>query len=232
MNFYGSGYGSGYDYSYSSGVSTVVLTVLAIVLSLAATILLFILVIPEKKRAKLPKFFQVIHDICNFKGLLIEKLLKVFYVFSTVYIMFNGVLTWFSGGNFGINFLTGLLMLVLGPILIRIVYEALMLGILLVKNVIQINNKLSGKSEDPFNNQNGAFGSFSSNNQQNANQVNDTYQQPQVNYDNQNYYNQPQNDQQPQQEYVAPTSSKFCTFCGAQIDGNISVCPHCGNTNV
>lgn len=232
MNFYGSGYGSGYDYSYSSGVSTVVLTVLAIVLSLAATILLFILVIPEKKRAKLPKFFQVIHDICNFKGLLIEKLLKVFYVFSTVYIMFNGVLTWFSGGNFGINFLTGLLMLVLGPILIRIVYEALMLGILLVKNVIQINNKLSGKSEDPFNNQNGAFGNFSSNNQQNANQVNDTYQQPQVNYDNQNYYNQPQNGQQPQQEYVAPTNSKFCTFCGAQMDSNISVCPHCGNTNV
>lgn len=232
MNFYGSGYGSGYDYSYSSGVSTVVLTVLAIVLSLAATILLFILVIPEKKRAKLPKFFQVIHDICNFKGLLIEKLLKVFYVFSTVYIMFNGVLTWFSGGNFGINFLTGLLMLVLGPILIRIVYEALMLGILLVKNVIQINNKLSGKSEDPFNNQNGAFGNFNSNNQQNANQVNDTYQQPQVNYDNQNYYNQPQNDQQPQQEYVAPTNSKFCTFCGAQMDSNISVCPHCGNTNV
>lgn len=232
MNFYGSGYGSGYDYSYSSGVSTVVLTVLAIVLSLAATILLFILVIPEKKRAKLPKFFQVIHDICNFKGLLIEKLLKVFYVFSTVYIMFNGVLTWFSGGNFGINFLTGLLMLVLGPILIRIVYEALMLGILLVKNVIQINNKLSGKSEDPFNNQNGAFGNFSSNNQQNANQVNDTYQQPQVNYDNQNYYNQPQNNQQPQQEYVAPTNSKFCTFCGAQMDSNISVCPHCGNTNV
>lgn len=232
MNFYGSGYGSGYDYSYSSGVSTVVLTVLAIVLSLAATILLFILVIPEKKRAKLPKFFQVIHDICNFKGLLIEKLLKVFYVFSTVYIMFNGVLTWFSGGNFGINFLTGLLMLVLGPILIRIVYEALMLGILLVKNVIQINNKLSGKSEDPFNNQNSAFGNFSSNNQQNANQVNDTYQQPQVNYDNQNYYNQPQNGQQPQQEYVAPTNSKFCTFCGAQMDSNISVCPHCGNTNV
>lgn len=232
MNFYGSGYGSGYDYSYSLGVSTIVLTVLAIVLSLAATILLFILVIPEKKREKLPKFFQIIHDICNFKGLLIEKLLKVFYVFSTVYVMFDGVLTWFSGGNFGRNFLTGLLMIVLGPIVIRLVYEALMLGIILVKNVIQINNKLSGKSEDPFSNQTNAFNKFHSNNQQNVNQVNDTYQQPQVNYDNQNYNNQQQNQQQSQQEYVQPTSSKFCTFCGAQIDANATTCPHCGNTNM
>lgn len=232
MNFYGSGYGSGYDYRYSSGVSTIVLTVLAIVLSLAATILLFILVIPEKKRAKLPKFFQIVHDICNFKGLLIEKLLKVFYVFSTVYVMFDGVLTWFSGGNFGRNFLVGLLMIVLGPIIIRLVYEALMLGIILVKNVIQINNKLSGKAEDPFSNQNGAFNNFNSNNQQNVNQVNDTYQQSQVNYDNQNYYNQQQSEQPVQQEYVAPTSSKFCTFCGAQIDANATTCPNCGNANM
>ena len=90
----------------------------------------------------------------------------------------------------------------------------------------------SGKAEDPFSNQNGAFNNFNSNNQQNVNQVNDTYQQSQVNYDNQNYYNQQQSEQPVQQEYVAPTSSKFCTFCGAQIDANATTCPNCGNTNM
>ena len=38
----------------------------------------------------------------------------------------------------------GLLMMILGPIIIRLAYEFIMMFILLVKNVIQINNKLKG----------------------------------------------------------------------------------------
>ena len=39
-------------------------------------------------------------------------------------------------------FLPGLLLMVLGPIVLRITYEFMMLTILLVKNVIDINKKL------------------------------------------------------------------------------------------
>lgn len=51
----------------------------AVIISIILTILLVVLVVPEKRRAGLPKFFQVVHDICNFKGLL----LKRFSRFST-----------------------------------------------------------------------------------------------------------------------------------------------------
>lgn len=221
MNYNGYNYYGGYT---SSSSPSGALTVIGVILALVATVLLLILVVPEKRRAKLPKFFQIVHDICNFKGLLIEKVLKVLYVYSTIYVMFMGVLTWFSSGNFGTNFLIGILMIVLGPIAIRLVYEVLLLGVILVKNVIQINNKLSGKTDDPFSNKTSVFSNFTSNNQ-NSNQANPTQPVQQPNFDNQ--YNQPQ--QPVQQEYVAPTSSKFCTNCGQQIDGNATTCPYCGN---
>jgi hypothetical protein len=37
--------------------------------------------------------------------------------------------------------------MLLGPVVIRLVYEAIMMGILLVKNVMQINNKLKVPEE-------------------------------------------------------------------------------------
>lgn len=54
----------------------------AVIISIILTILLVVLVVPEKRRAGLPKFFQVVHDICNFKGLL-DFFLKRFSRFST-----------------------------------------------------------------------------------------------------------------------------------------------------
>lgn len=145
MRFYSNGYGSSVaGTSFGLGLA-------AVIISIILTILLAILVVPEKRRNGLPKFFQVIHDICNFKGLLLEKVLKILYIFSTINVMLTGIFTWFSGGyNFGMTFLTGLLILVLGPILVRLAYEFLMLFVLLVKNVIQINNKLNGRSDNPF----------------------------------------------------------------------------------
>lgn len=143
-------------YGYNTYNLQFALSIIGIVLAIAATVLLLIFVVPEKKREKLPTFFKAIHDICNFKGLLLEKVLKVLYIFSTLNVIFGGFLNWFKGGNFGLNFLVGLAMMVLGPIVLRLVYEALMLFVLLVKNVIQINNKLKNNNNapqnDPFNN--------------------------------------------------------------------------------
>ena len=43
----------------------------------------------------------------------------------------------------------GLLLIVFGPIIVRIIYEALVMFVLLVKNTIQINNKLKSQEEAP-----------------------------------------------------------------------------------
>lgn len=216
MRFYSNGYGSSVaGTSFGLGLA-------AVIISIILTILLAILVVPEKRRNGLPKFFQVVHDICNFKGLLLEKVLKVLYIFSTINVMLTGIFTWFSGGyNFGMTFLTGLLILVLGPILVRLAYEFLMLFVLLVKNVIQINNKLNGRSDNPF-----------------ANNI-DLYQFKNSNAPEQNYtspYAQPVQPIQPEQPVVQNNyqpqqnndSVRFCTTCGTKITGNTDVCPNCG----
>ena len=216
MRFYSNGYGSSVaGTSFGLGLA-------AVIISIILTILLAILVVPEKRRNGLPKFFQVVHDICNFKGLLLEKVLKVLYIFSTINVMLTGIFTWFSGGyNFGMTFLTGLLILVLGPILVRLAYEFLMLFVLLVKNVIQINNKLNGKNDNPFV-KDIDFDKF-----KNSNAPEQNYTSPYAQPVQPIQPEQPvvQNNYQPQQNN---DSVRFCTTCGTKITGNTDVCPNCG----
>ena len=226
MRFYSIGYGSSVaGTSFGLGLA-------AVIISIILTNLLAILVVPEKRRNGLPKFFQVIHDICNFKGLLLEKVLKILYIFSTINVMLTGIFTWFSGGyNFGMTFLTGLLILVLGPILVRLAYEFLMLFVLLVKNVIQINNKLNGRSDNPFAN-NIDLNQFKNSNAPEQNYTSPYAQpvqpiQPEQPMQQDYYQQQPvvQNNYQPQQNN---DSVRFCTTCGTKITGNTDVCPNCG----
>lgn len=226
MRFYSNGYGSSVaGTSFGLGLA-------AVIISIILTILLAILVVPEKRRNGLPKFFQVIHDICDFKGLLLEKVLKILYIFSTINVMLTGIFTWFSGGyNFGLTFLTGLLILVLGPILVRLAYEFLMLFVLLVKNVIQINNKLNGRSDNPFAN-NIDLNQFKNSNAPEQNYTSPYAQpvqpiQPEQPMQQDYYQQQPvvQNNYQPQQDN---DSVRFCTTCGTKITGNTDVCPNCG----
>ena len=226
MRFYSNGYGSSVaGTSFGLGLA-------AVIISIILTILLAILVVPEKRRNGLPKFFQVIHDICNFKGLLLEKVLKILYIFSTINVMLTGIFTWFSGGyNFGMTFLTGLLILVLGPILVRLAYEFLMLFVLLVKIVIQINNKLNGRSDNPFAN-NIDLNQFKNSNAPEQNYTSPYAQpvqpiQPEQPMQQDYYQQQPvvQNNYQPQQNN---DSVRFCTTCGTKITGNTDVCPNCG----
>jgi hypothetical protein len=132
-----------------------IISILAVVFALTATILAFIFIVPEKKRAQLGGFGKFIHDTLNFKYLIVEKILQAIYIFSTAFIILLGffMLFYVQPGYSGYRYSTpsvwyggrGLLLMILGPIVIRLVYEGLMMAILLVKNVIQINNKLKGE---------------------------------------------------------------------------------------
>ena len=123
------------------------LTILALVFAVISTILAFIFIVPDKKRGKLNRFGKFLHDTFNFKYLIIEKVLQALYILVTCYVFLVGFFMlfyvekyywgeskWYGG--------QGLLMMILGPIVVRLAYEGVMMFILLVKNVIQINNKL------------------------------------------------------------------------------------------
>lgn len=125
--------------------------IIAGVLALVATVLAFIYIVPEERREKMGSFGKFLHDTCNFKYLMVEKILQALYIFSTAAVILFGVLMLFRTEY---NYWTdsriwmggyGLLIIVLGPIAIRLSYELMMMAILLLKNVIAINRKLPDK---------------------------------------------------------------------------------------
>lgn len=132
------------------------LIVFTIIFALAATVLAFIFIVPDKKRARLNKLGQFAHDVMNFKFLIIEKILQALYIFSTAFVILLGFFmlfyfqeqySYFSGSHTVWYGGYGLLVMILGPIVVRLGYEFMMMAILLVKNVIQINNKLKNQNE-------------------------------------------------------------------------------------
>lgn len=114
------------------------LVAIGVVLAFIVTILLYILVFPKRKDGNQPGFFQFLKNFFEVRYLLIEKIIKFFYVFLTFVLIFTGIIMMFIVKPFWY----GLVVTILGPIVLRFVHELLMLAILLVKNTIEINNKL------------------------------------------------------------------------------------------
>ena len=121
--------------------------ILGILSAIAATVLAFVFILPDKKKAALPDALKKIANILDFRTLFLEKIIKALYLFLTFACICVGLFMLISV-NYG--FYTdmwmggiGLLIMIVGPIVIRILFESAMLFILLVQNVIEINNKLS-----------------------------------------------------------------------------------------
>lgn len=147
-----------------------VLSIIGLVFALAATIVVWIKIVPEKKRPNLNRFFRYIHDLFNFKSLWLERILKFLYIFETFFciiggffllfnfqtyedILFNDIFSSSSSSHTYTvwNGWTGLLLMTLGPIVARILFEFLMMLILLVKNTMEINDKLNAQPGSRFN---------------------------------------------------------------------------------
>lgn len=191
---------------------------IALILSIVAVILAFIFIVPEKKRSGLNKLGQFLHDTFNFKYLIVEKILQALYIFLTAYVFILGFLmlfvvedgyrrsVWLGG--------YGILTMILGPIIVRLIYELLMMAILLVKNVISINNKLKGQDDS----ENDLFAAPDLSGIKNVFQQMKGEDAPHATY-------QPQDTYQPQAE--AEQNSLYCTNCGNPVKpGNF--CTRCG----
>ena len=53
------------------------------ILAIVATVLAYVFIVPEKRREKLNAFGKFLHDTCNFKYLIVEKILQALYIFFT-----------------------------------------------------------------------------------------------------------------------------------------------------
>ncbi len=126
---------------------------IAVLFAIVLTVLSGVFIMPAKKRAGMNKFFKLVHDLFNFKWLILENVLKYIYVFLTIFIILTGFFTMTIGAikyDYAASelFFSGFLTMILGPVAVRIVYELLMMAILAVKNIISINNKLKNQNED------------------------------------------------------------------------------------
>ena len=129
-----------YMYSRSSSDSSVMIIVFAIV-ALILAILSVILITPRSRKPYLNGFFTWLHHVFNFDALLIDKILKFLYIFSTFFVIFEGFAILIMGSAIG------LLVMLIGPFLIRLFYEMIMMMVILVKHVAEINRKV--KNENP-----------------------------------------------------------------------------------
>ena len=132
------------------------LIIIGIVLAVAATIFICVRVLPKKYDGRLnSKFLQFLHDFFNFKTFYIEALTKFIFVLLTCLCIFVGFLLMFGKfeyyGYFGMTFtqstfLYGLGIMLLGPLVLRVTYEFVMMAILLMQNVIDINRKMKASA--------------------------------------------------------------------------------------
>lgn len=176
------------------------ISVLALIFAIAATVLAYIFIVPEKKYDKLNKFGKILHNLVNFKTLIVEKILQALYILFTAYVILLGFFmlfyvenNWYHNRWYGGE---GIVLMLVGPIVVRLVYEFAMMAILLVKNVIQINNKLKNQNED-------------------GEAAEDIFAESVLPVE-------------PAAPVVEPVGPAFCPNCGTAV-GEGAFCPGCGN---
>ena len=183
--------------------------IIATILAIIATVAAFILVVPESKREKLGRFGKFLHDAVNFKFLIVEKILQALYIFFTADMIILGFFMLFAApkdfygdrhwlGGYGI------VIMILGPIVIRLMYELLMMAVLLLKNVISINNKL--RNQNGGKEQDGVFAA------------------PDMSALRQQLRSKAVRPQGPQN----PSAPNFCSKCGSPLNED-GKCPNCDN---
>ena len=184
--------------------------IIATILAIAATVVAFVMIVPERKREKLGRFGKFLHDSVNFKFLIVEKILQALYIFVTAYVILCGFFMLFMAPETwtGRHWLGGygILLMVLGPIAVRLCYELLMMAVLLLKNVISINHKLADQTGK------GSGDVFAAPNMQEMKEA----------------LRQRREAAQAAQAAAQTAQSQpanFCGQCGAKLENG--VCPHC-----
>lgn len=135
-----------YNYDYITEESTKTLTniagvaiwtIIAFVIAIAAGIMIYFMFVKDNKPVS--QNLQKLKDLLDFKVMLIEPILKVIYIISTVFIIL------FSFGLISTSFVSFLMVLIFGPLSIRVVYELMMINIMIWKNTKEINDNIASK---------------------------------------------------------------------------------------
>ena len=133
----------GYDYYPNNSITETVSTIdnmaiwliVSLVLAIIGGVTVYFLFVKSDKKVE-NKNLEWIKNFLNFKKMLIEDLLKISYLILAIFI------TLYSFALIAVNFFGFVLVLTLGNLMLRLVYEASLVLIMIWKNTTEINKKL------------------------------------------------------------------------------------------
>ena len=134
--------GYGYNYgndllgsSASSGLFSMIWTIVAFVLALVGCFVVYFLFVKKDVNSK-SKFVLWLQEFLRFNKMLIEPIIKISYIFGALFLTL---------GSFALiptSFVSFLLVLTVGNLVLRVAYEASIMLVMLWKNTSEINKKL------------------------------------------------------------------------------------------
>lgn len=128
-----------YSYSYYHGPNPVV-TVILFLIALVGGICAYLMFVKSDEEPKDPRLLKL-KEFLSFKKMIIEGLLKATYIIFALFVTLSSFQI-----MIGTSFITGLMMLILLNIMLRIGYEASLIVLLIWRNTSDISKKL-GKVE-------------------------------------------------------------------------------------
>lgn len=133
--YYGDDFGGS---AVATGAGMAIWMIIALVLSLVGCFLVYFLFVVKKEQPK-GKFLAWLKQFLAFNKMLIEPILKIAYIFAALFTTLSSF-SFFGMG--GIGFLLFLLTITCGNLLVRLVYEMILIKIMIWKNTTEINAKL------------------------------------------------------------------------------------------
>ena len=138
----------GYDYGYdmlgsaatgpSMGLGALIWTIISLIAALVGCFLVYFMFVKKDGKEK-NKTLAWLKDFLRFDKMLIETILKIAYIFAAIFLTLFSF-TFFSLGFAG--FLIWLLTITFGNVLLRIIYEGMLIKVMIWKNTTEIKKNM------------------------------------------------------------------------------------------
>ena len=124
-----------YDYELYKTSNVYNFKLISFIIDLADTMINYFVFIDKRNKASYSNPLKRLYDYLHFNNFFMEPILKITYIFSSLYLTISAF------GYIGTSFLFFLLLLVLGNIILRMAFESLMIIYKIYLNINEINKK-------------------------------------------------------------------------------------------
>ena len=138
----------GYDYGYdmlgstssapSMGIGAIIWIIISLIAALVGCFLVYFMFVKKEGKEK-NKFLNWLKDFLRFDNMLIETILKIAYIFAAIFLTLFAF-TFFALGFAG--FLMWLLTITFGNLLLRVIYEGMLIKVMIWKNTTEIRKNM------------------------------------------------------------------------------------------